>query len=194
MCHDNEEWYKIWIGIDLSFQNWHEELDEFWPEHSKISKICALMGFFWTKYIMFNPKKYRGVMFGSTEYWCNIWRKTDLSFQKWHEEFRKFSPEHVRKSKNGNLDGIFLSKVETVCASNLQGSFLSWQWRMIPNLNRNWLVSLKLTWGIWQILTRALENLKNLNFNAWAKKSIEELCLMTLKTDAKFEGKLTSVL
>ena len=28
--------------------------------------------------------------------------------------------------------------------------------------------------------------------NVCAKKSIEELCLMALKTDAKFEGKLTS--
>ena len=27
MCHDNEEWYKIWGGIDLSFQNWYEEFD-----------------------------------------------------------------------------------------------------------------------------------------------------------------------
>ena len=29
MCHDNEECFKIWTGIDLSFQNWHEEFDEF---------------------------------------------------------------------------------------------------------------------------------------------------------------------
>ena len=29
MCHDNEEECKIWRGIDLSFQNWHEEFDEF---------------------------------------------------------------------------------------------------------------------------------------------------------------------
>ena len=36
MCHGNEEWYKNWRGIDLSFQNWHEEFDEFWLEHSKI--------------------------------------------------------------------------------------------------------------------------------------------------------------
>ena len=57
MCHDNEEWCKNWRGIDLSVQNWHEEFDKFWPEHSKISKICTLMGFFWTKYIMFELKK-----------------------------------------------------------------------------------------------------------------------------------------
>ena len=57
MCHDNEEWWKNWRGIDLSVQNWHEEFDEFWPEHSKISKICTLMGCFWPKYIMFELKK-----------------------------------------------------------------------------------------------------------------------------------------
>ena len=58
---------------------------------SKVSKICTLMGSFWTKYIMFELKKYRGVMFDGTEYWCKTWRKTDLCFQKWHEEFGKFS-------------------------------------------------------------------------------------------------------
>ena len=104
------------------------------------------------------------------------------------------------ESLNSKFDGILLSKAKTARALNLQGSFVSWQWRMISNLNRNWLVGSKLTWGIWQILPRALENLKNLHFNrllltkvynVWAKKSIEELCLMALKIDAKFEGKLT---
>ena len=104
ICHGNEEWCKIGRGIDLSFQNWHEDVDEFWPGHSKISKVCTLMGCLWPKNIMFDLKKYRGVMFGSTEYWCNIWRKTDLCFQKWHEEFSKFSPEHVWKSKNWDFD------------------------------------------------------------------------------------------
>ena len=27
------------------------------------------------------------------------WRKTDLCFEKWHEEFDKFSPEHLKVSK-----------------------------------------------------------------------------------------------
>ena len=70
---------------------------------------------------------------------------------------------------------------------------------MMQNLKWNWLVSSKLT-GIWRILTRALGNFKNVHFNGlfmikiynvWAKTSIEELCLMGLKTDAKFVGKLT---
>ena len=36
MFDGTEEWCKIWRGIDLSFQNWHEEFDKFWPEHSNI--------------------------------------------------------------------------------------------------------------------------------------------------------------
>ena len=115
MCHENEEWCKNWRGIDFSVQNWHEQFDEFWFKHSKISKICTLMGCLLSKYIMFDLKKYKGVMFHSTECWCKIWRKTDLCFQKWHVEFRKFLQEHW-KSKNWDFDEILLSKVENAWA------------------------------------------------------------------------------
>ena len=49
----------------------------------------------------------------------------------------------------------------------------------MQNLKNNWLVISKLTWGIWWILSQALENLKTFYFNvllfrkvytAWAKK------------------------
>ena len=40
--------------------------------------------------------------------------------------------------------------------------FDSWQWRMIQNFKRNWLVVLKLIWGTSQILTQV--------YNVWAKK------------------------
>ena len=61
---------------------------------------------------------------------------------------------------------------------------------MVQNFNRSWPISSKLIWGIWQVLMWALENPKTLHFNklllakvynAWAKKSIGELCLMALK-------------
>ena len=41
LCHDNEEWCKIRGRIDLSFENWHEEFDEFDPSTRK-SKTFAL--------------------------------------------------------------------------------------------------------------------------------------------------------
>ena len=112
ICNDNKEWCKTRIGIDLSFQNWHQEFDKFWPEHSKVSKIYTLMGSFWTKYIMFELKKYRGVMFGDTEYWCKTGRKTDFYFPEWHEIFTRA----LQKSQNWDFCGIFLSKVENVWA------------------------------------------------------------------------------
>ena len=55
-------------------------------------------------------------MYDGTEYRCTIWRKIVLWFQKLHEEFSKFSPEHVQKSKNWDFDGILLSKVENKLA------------------------------------------------------------------------------
>ena len=97
--HETEEGYKTWRGIDLLFQNWPKELDKFWPEHSKVSKIFALMDSFWAKYILFELKKYRGVIFHDIEEWCKIWRKAGLFLGKWHEEFGKFSQEHLKVSK-----------------------------------------------------------------------------------------------
>ena len=138
MCHGNEEWSKIWREIDLSVKNWHEEFDEFWPKHSKISKICTLMGCFWPKYIMFELKKYRGAIFHDTRVWCKIWRKTDLWFGKWHEEYGKFSPEHLKVSKL-----------------------------------RFW----------WDPLIQSWKSM--------SLKSTEELSVMTMKNDAKFEEELT---
>ena len=55
-----------WKEIDLSFQSWYEKCNKFWPEHSKISKICILMGCFWPKYTIFELEKYRGVIFDVT--------------------------------------------------------------------------------------------------------------------------------
>ena len=101
MCNDTEEWWKIWRGIDLSFQNWHKKFDEFWLKHSKPSKTYTLMVCFWPKYIMFELKKFRGVIFHDTGESGKIWRKTNLWFGKWHEEFGKFSPEHSKVSKLG---------------------------------------------------------------------------------------------
>ena len=99
MCHENEEWCKNWRGIDFSVQNWHEQFDKFWFKHSKISKICTLMGCLWPKYIMFDLKKYRGVMFDGTEYWCKIWRKTDFCFSKMTRNLRNFC-QSTWKSQN----------------------------------------------------------------------------------------------
>ena len=68
ICHGNEEWFKIERGIDLPFQNSHDEFDKFW------------WALFESKYIIFELKKYRGVIFDDSEHWCRIWRKLICAF------------------------------------------------------------------------------------------------------------------
>ena len=62
-----------------------------------------------------------------------------------------------RKSQNYDFDGILLSKVENAWSWNLQRSYVLSQWRMTQNLENDWLVVSKLTWGIWRFSTRALD-------------------------------------
>ena len=178
MYHDNEEWCKIWRGIDLSFENWHEEFEEFWPEHSKVLKICTLMGSFWTKYIIIELKRYRGVIFHDTEEWCTIWRKTDLWFGKWYQEFDKLSPGHSKVSKLGlwwdpfiqSKKCVSLKFTEELCIVTMKND---------AKFEEELTGCFKIDTIIWQILTGALKCLKILHFNSllltkvynvWAKK------------------------
>ena len=104
----------------------------------EVSKICTFIGSYCGKYLMFDLKKYRGVIFHDTEEWCKIWRKLDLWFGKWHEEYDNFSPEHLKVSKLG-------------------------------------------LW--WDLLIQSRKSMR--------LKFTEELCVMTMKNDAKFEEELT---
>ena len=91
------------------------------------------MGCFRPKYIVLELRKYRRVIFDGTQDSYKWWRKTDLFFQKWHDEFDKFSLEHARNSKNWDSFWILLPKVENIWVENLQESCVSWQWIMIQN-------------------------------------------------------------
>ena len=106
-------WCKIWNRIDLSFQNWHEEFNKFWPEHSKILKICSLMGWFWLKYIMPQVEKYRGVMFDCTQDWYKVWRKTGLCFQKLAWGVWEIFTEALESLQIGTLMASFCLKMKT---------------------------------------------------------------------------------
>ena len=51
--------------------------------------------------VMFDLKRSSWVIFHDTRQWCKIWRKTDFCFQKWQEEFEKFSSQPLKVSKLG---------------------------------------------------------------------------------------------
>ena len=75
--------------------------------NTQISKIFSLVGSFWAKYILFELKRYKGVIFHETEEGYKIWRGIYLLFQNWHKEFDKFWPEHSKVSKIFTLMGSF---------------------------------------------------------------------------------------
>ena len=85
-------------------------LTNFDPSTSKVSKIFILMGSFWAKYIFFEIKKYRGIIFHETEGGYKTWRGIDLSFQNWHKKFHKFWSEHFKSLKKIVLIGFLWPK------------------------------------------------------------------------------------
>ena len=128
-----------------------------------------IWAFFRAKYITFDQKKYRRVIFHDTEESCKIWRKTDWWFQKWHEELGNFH-QNTWKCQNRDFGGIL------------------WHWRMmkiwrkIDFLFQNWHEELD---EMWPEHFNGLLLIKV--YNAWAKKSTEELSFMTMESDAKYE-------
>ena len=130
------------LRIDAKFeenmicQNWRK-LGEIWLDHSKVSKICTFICSYCTKYLMFDLKNYREVLFHDIDEWYKIWRKTDLWFGKWHDKYGKFLPEHLKVSKLG-------------------------------------------LW--WNLLIQSRKSM--------SLKFTEELCVITMKNDAKFEEEL----
>ena len=75
----------------------------------------------------------------------------------------KYIKFHLKKYR-----GIMFHDIEEWCKIWRQTDlwFGKWHEEMgIEELKRNWLVISKLTWGIWQILTRALGSVKDFHFN-----------------------------
>ena len=84
MSHDAKKYCKIRRKTDENLVNFD-----------------LLIGSFRAKYITFDLKDYTGVILQDTEEWEEIWRKTNLWFEKWHEKCGKVLSEHLKVSKLG---------------------------------------------------------------------------------------------
>ena len=107
ISNDTKEWWKIWRGTDLWFQNWHKEFDKFWHKNSHVLKVHILMSCFRPMYIMFELKKYRQAIVRNTRVGFKIYRKTDLWFGKSHEEFGRIFTRTHKILKIGTFIGSF---------------------------------------------------------------------------------------
>ena len=101
LCKVNNMLGSNIIKFLMSFQNWHKKFDDVWPKHLILSKICPLMSSFSPKYIMFERKKYRGVIFHETSEWCKIWQKTDCGLEN---DMRNLANFHQSTWKFQNWD------------------------------------------------------------------------------------------
>ena len=54
----------------------------------------------------------------------------------------------VGSLKKFHLDWFLLCKAFNVCPRKLKRSYISWYWRLVSNLKKNWLVVWKMTWEI----------------------------------------------
>ena len=159
-----------------------------------LKNFCFLIGSLW------ELQKYRGVIFHDTEEMKkNVWRKTDLWFKKRIEKFGKFSPDHLKVSKLGlwwdpfvqSRKSMTLKFAEELCVMAMKNNakfeeeltcHFKIHMRNLTNFDSSTWKSKKI--ALWLTpLTKV--------YNVWAKKSTEELCLIALKIDAKFKGKLT---
>ena len=125
----------------------------------KFYQICALIGSFCWNSIKFQLKKYRGVMSHETEEWCKNLKKNRFFVSKmtriWWILIRA-----LKILKHLHFDWSLLCKVYNVWPKKVQRSYISWHWKVMQNLKKNWLVVWKITWGIWKIFIRNYESVK----------------------------------
>ena len=146
----------------------------------KFHQICTLISSFsakkvqkiyvsWPWRLMNNLKKNWLVVPRMTKIWLFLTRV-----------FKSFT--------NLRFDWFLLCKVFNVWPKKVQRIYLSWQWLAV------W----KITWRVWQIVTRALESAKiGILWHPFVQgrkcMSLQftvELCVMTMKNDTKVEKEL----
>ena len=66
----------------------------------------------------------------------------------------------TRKSQKFAFNGLPLTKVCNIWVKKVQRSYVWWHWTLMQNLKENWLLLSKMTWGICEIFTKALECIK----------------------------------
>ena len=134
LCKVYNVWPKKYKGVlihdaEVSCKIWRTDskMTGFWWIFTKALrnlKIFTFMGYFCPKYIMFELKKYRGVMFYDNEEWCKIWRiKLTCGLENNIGNLANFH-QNTWTCLNWNFDGILLSKIENAWVKKLQRSYV----------------------------------------------------------------------
>ena len=129
---------KNWFVVSI------RNLVNFHPTTQKSTNF-TLMGYFCPKYMTFELKKYRGVIFHDTEQWWKISIKPDLVVSKmawgiWRGWTFIRTPKIL---KNCTLIGSFCQK-HVMFHLKFQRNYVPWHWKVFQSLKENWLVAWKI--------------------------------------------------
>ena len=124
----------------------------------KSLKNCTLMGSFCPKH-SFRQK--------ISEELCIITLKGVAKFKGKltcgsKNDIRSLVSFHVssRESENLNFDRTLFSKAYKDQDEQVQKSYFSWHWRVMQSFKNNWLLSSKMSWGIWWIFMGVVGSMK----------------------------------
>ena len=130
---------------DLWFQKWHVEFGDFPPTTQK-SENFTPMGYFCPKYMRFELKKYRGVIFHDTEQRCKIWINPDLMVSKmtwgigWTFIRAPKSLKYCTLMEKFEILYIFFAQSIHCFSKKISEEFC-----VLQSLNENWLAPWKMT-------------------------------------------------
>ena len=140
-------------------EKWHKVFGYFSCELLKVWKFAFWLDPFCQSIQIFRWK--------NTEELCLMKLKSDAKFEEKlslgsKNDMRVLVNFNVRTGKSGNLqfDLLLLPIAHKVSAWKVQKNYLSWHWKKIQTVKKSWLFIWKMTWGIWRILTWAVESLK----------------------------------
>ena len=166
MCHDNEEWYQNYKELTCYFKDMRNS--QILTRALESLKTLCFNWLLVTKVYLVWATKIQGSYLSWHWREMQFWRKTHLWFEKRFEKFGRFFPEHLKVSKLGlwwdpfiqSRKGMTLKFAEELCVMTMKNN---------AEIEKCWLVISKLR--NLTILTRALENLKQLLFNwlLWPK-------------------------
>ena len=162
MSHDTEEWFKIQRKTDLLIQKWQDLVN--FDLNTQNSRNFYFDWFLLCKVYNIWPKKvWRSYLSWHCKI-CKIWRKANLWFERWHQEYDQFSLEHLKNwlwwdpsIQSEKCVSLKFTKELRVMTMKNDAKFEETFAKLTCRF--------KLTWGVPRILIQALKSLKNLRFN-----------------------------
>ena len=130
---------KFEEDLTCALKNDMKNLADFIPSLATL-KVCALMGPFWSKYIMFERKNYRGIICHDTKGYVIFKQKLTGGLKNDIRNLINFHAS-IRKSENLHFDELVLSKAYKVLDKKVQKSYVSWHWRLIQRKVNCWEVN-----------------------------------------------------